>query len=177
MDIYFHKTPSPNYQEFPPVVDLMINQALGDRPNADYGSWYAIVTTGDHAAKSVTIGGTSYVVYVDDGGETAYHQTGGHTIHLFEHPTAYSQPGTGVRWGVQDGRHDLKVIIDYFRQSNPKDDAGQPLKFANGANITTPLITDDLYLNAVNAGWEIDTGTVFTNTAFCVSLQNEPDCP
>lgn len=76
-----------------------------------------------------------------------------------------------------NSRHDIKAIIDYFRQPSPKNDAGQGLVYANGTAVTTSLITNDLYLNAINAGWEIDIGTQFTNTAFCVAMQNEADCP
>ncbi len=32
------------------------------------------------------------------------------------------------------------------------------------------------YLTAVNAGWEVDIGTPFTNTAACLAMQAEPDC-
>ena len=76
-----------------------------------------------------------------------------------------------------NSRIDIMAIINYLRQSNPLDDNGNPLVTATGATVTSPLITDDLYLNAVNAGWEIITGTPFTNTTFCLAMQSEPACP
>ncbi len=72
---------------------------------------------------------------------------------------------------------DLAAIVKFFMQSNPVDDNGAPIKTATGATVTTPLIGADLYFNAINAGWEIDDGTVFTNTGFCVAMQSEADCP
>jgi len=179
MDIYFHSTNSPSYTQFPPVVDLMIDQSIMDQPLSDQptatSTFYAATASQDHATV-VTLGGVKYVVYIDDSDEVAYHSSGGHTIHLFTAPTTFSD-GTGPSWGTHDGRHDLKAIINYFMQANPKDDSGNALKFANGSTVTSALISSSLYLNAINAGWEIDVGTSFTNTAFCVAMQSEPDCP
>ena len=56
-------------------------------------------------------------------------------------------------------------------------DSAYPLQNASGKVITSPLITPGLFLDAINAGWEIDTGTSFTNQAFCVAMQSEADCP
>jgi hypothetical protein len=62
-------------------------------------------------------------------------------------------------------------------QSNPVDDAGNALVNAStGTKVTSPLIASDLYLNAINSGWEIDDGTTFTTKGFCVAMQSEPDC-
>ena len=137
-------------------------------------TYYSAVASQNHAA-IVTLGGVKYVVYIDASGEASFHQTGGHTIHLFQTPTHFSDR-SGAFWGALDG-HNLKAIIDYFRQSNPKDDAGNPVKFADGTSVTSSLIADGLYLNSAQAGWEIVSGTSFTNSAFCVSMQNDPDCP
>ncbi len=179
MDIYFHNKSNPAYTEFPPVVDLMLDQAIMDQvltsgtPNQT--SYYAQVAKLRNAT-TVTLGGQKYLIYVDSPGEAAYHSSGGHTIHLFMLPTTYTD-STGPAWGARGKTtHDLKAIIDYFRQANPKNDAGTALLFASGSPVTAPLITDSLYLNSINAGWEIDVGTVFTNTDFCVSLQNEAGC-
>jgi hypothetical protein len=179
MDIYFHRTPTPQYTEFPPVVDLMVDQSIMDQVLLGQAlitsTYYALVASFDHAT-TVTMGGVKYLTYIDDSGESSFHQAGGHTIHLFQTPTTLSDV-VGPSWGSHDARHDLKAIIDYFRQANPKDDAGNPLLFANGAPVSSPLITDDLHLNSINAGWEIVTGTVFTNRTFCVAMQSEADCP
>lgn len=179
MDVYFHKTNNPSYTEFPPVVDLMIDQALMDQvlqgqPSTSATYYAAVASQSNPAVK--TLGGVKYLIYVDNSGESAFHQTGGHTIHLFRTPTQYTD-GTGAFWGALDARHDLKAIIDFFRQSNPTDDLGNPLKFADGTTVTSPLIPDNLYLNSAQAGWEIVSGTSFTNSAFCIAMQNEPDCP
>ena len=181
MDVYFHKTNNPSYTEFPPFVDLMIDQALMDQVLSGQSStsvnytYYSAVASQNHAAAK-TLGGVKYLIYVDASGEAAFHQAGGHTIHLFRTPTQYTDQ-TGAFWGALDGRHDLKAIIDFFRQSNPTDDSGNPLKFADGTTVTSPLIPDNLYLNSAQAGWEIVSGTSFTNSAFCIAMQNEPDCP
>ncbi|HUN71746.1 MAG TPA: Calx-beta domain-containing protein [Steroidobacteraceae bacterium] len=174
MDIYFHKTNNPDYTQFPPYTDLMVDQALQDQV-FDGTTFYADTAQQDNAT-TVTLGGVQFVIYIDDTSEDSFHK-GGHTIHLFELPTAFSSNNANPVWGSQDSRIDIKAIIDYLRQSNPVDDAGHPLKTATGATVTSPLITDDLYLNAVNAGWEIITGTPFTNTSFCLAMQNEPACP
>jgi Calx-beta domain len=174
MDIYFHQTNSPDYTQFPPYTDLMVDQALQDQV-FDGTTFYSATALQDHAT-TVTLGGVQFVIYVDDSSEDSFHN-GGHTIHLFELPTAFTSNNANPVWGSMDSRIDIKAIIDYLRQSNPVDDNGKPLLNANGKVITTPLITDDLYLNAVNAGWEILTGTPFTNTSFCLAMQNESACP
>lgn len=180
MDVYFHKTPNPSYTEFPPFIDLMIDQAIMDQiltgQPAQKSTYYAYVASENNPFIK-TLGGVQYLIYIDEPDEASFHQTGGHTIHLFQLPTQYSNPGTMAFWGALDGRHDLKAIIDYFRQANPTDDSGNPIKNATGTTITSALITDDLYLTSAQAGWEIVSGTSFTNTAFCVSMQNEADCP
>ena len=180
MDVYFHKTPNPSYTEFPPFIDLMIDQAIMDQvltgQPPEKSTYYAYVASENNPFIK-TLGGVQYLIYIDEPNEASFHQTGGHTIHLFQLPTQYSNPGTMAFWGALDGRHDLKAIIDYFRQTNPTDDSGNPIKNATGTTITSALITDDLYLTSAQAGWEIVSGTSFTNTAFCVAMQNEADCP
>ena len=170
-DIYFHKTPTPAYTEWPPVVDLMIDQALGDQA-VNQTTYYALVAQMDHAAE-VTIGGNKYLIYVDDSGESAYHQSGGHTIHLFNTPTSFNPPSGNTQWGIRDGTNDVAAIIKYLMQPGPKSDAGQVLKFASGQAVSSPLIASNLYLTAINSGWEIDQGTAFSTTAFSVTMQGE----
>jgi hypothetical protein len=174
-DIYFHKTNNPDPSEFPPFVDLMLDQAIADQVLGST-TYYAAEASASHGS-TVTIGGNQYLVFIDDPDEAGYHQSGGHNIHLFNLPTAFTSNNALAVWGSMDADNDLGAIVKYFMQSNPKDDAGKPLLNASGQTITSPLIASNLYLNAINSGWEIDNGTVFTNTAFCVSLQNEADCP
>jgi hypothetical protein len=175
----------------------MIDQALMDQPltgqTAQKSTYYAYVASENYSSVK-TLGGVKYLIYIDMGtdvingsgtrettGERGYHQYGGHVIHLFQLPTQYTDPlaasSPRTFWGALDGRHDLKAIIDFFRQSNPTDDSGNALKNAAGTVITTPLITNDLYLTSAQAGWEIVSGTSFTNSAFCIAMQNESDCP
>lgn len=181
MDVYFHKSATPSSTEFPPFVDLMIDQSLMDQvlpgqaaSSVNY-TYYSAVANQNHPAVK-TLGGVTYLLYVDASGEASFHQAGGHTIHLFRTPTHYTDR-SGALWGTLDGRHDLKAIIDFFRQPNPTDDSGHPLTFADGAVVTSALITDDLHLSSAQAGWEIVSGTSFTNGTFCLAMQNEPDCP
>lgn len=180
MDIYFHATNSPDPSAFPPVVDLMIDQSIQDQALSgqphNQSTYYAYSLVQDHGT-TVTIGGVQYALYVDDSDETGFHSSGGHTIHLFRRPTAFSDSTTGTSWGTQNGVEDVAAVIAYFMQANPVDDAGNALKFANGNTVTSPLIASNLFLNSINAGWEIDFGTLFTNSGFCVAMQAEPDCP
>jgi hypothetical protein len=175
MDIYFDQSPTPSATTWPPYVDLMIDQSMSDEV-VNSSTYYALVAGMSHAT-TVTLGGNQYLLYIDNSGEAAYHQPAGHDIHLFQLPTAATSGNANPSWGVADAVTDLAAIVKYFMQSKPLDDAGHPLQNANGSVITSPLITSGLYLDAINAGWEIDTGTSFTNRAFCVSMQNEPDCP
>jgi hypothetical protein len=174
-DIYFHKTNNPDPSEFPPFTDLMIDQSIADQV-LDGTTFYAASAVADNAT-TVTIGGNTYMLFIDDSDETGYHQTGGHNIHLFNLPTAFNSNNALAIWGSFDAVNDVAAIVRYFMQANPVDDAGHALKNSNGQTITSPLIASNLFLTAINSGWEIDTGTVFTNTAFCVALQSEPDCP
>ena len=175
MDNYFHSTNNPSPSQFPPVVDLMVDQSIADQV-VNGSTYYALVAQQDHGT-TVTISGVQYVVYIDDSDENAYHSAGGHTIHLFRTPSAFTTNAALAIWGTNDGITDLAAIVTFFMQSNPVDDNGQPLKTASGSTVSSPLIGSGLYLNSINAGWEIDDGTVFTNTGFCVAMQNEPDCP
>jgi hypothetical protein len=174
-DIYFHTEATPPYVDFPPFIDLLIDQAIGDQV-VNSSTYYALVSQGAHAT-TITISGNTYVIYVDLPGGLAYHQPGGHEVHLFNLPTAFTSGNANPQWGVRDDVKDLAPIVKYLMQSHPLDDAGKPLLNAAGAEITTPLITPNLFLTAINSGWEIDTGTSFTTTGFCVAMQNEPDCP
>lgn len=171
MDIYFHKTNNPSYTQFPPVVDLMINPAQADQVfgSGTKGTYYGY-QLGTSNSFSITLGGNTYFAYVDLPSENVFHSTGGHTIHLFQVPVY------GPNWGVKQSVTDVKAIIDYFMQANPKDNSGNPIKNASGQVITSPLITSDLYLNAINAGFEIDIGTTYKVHDFCVAMQNEADC-
>jgi hypothetical protein len=174
-DIYFHTEATPPYVDFPPQVDLLIDQALGDQV-VNSTTYYALVAQGAYAT-TITLGGNEYLIYVDLPGGLYYHQPGGHEVHLFNLPTAFTSGNANPLWGTMNNVKDLTPIIKYLMQSHPVDDAGNPLRNAAGAVITSPLITSDLYLTAINSGWEIDTGTSFTTTGFCVAMQGEPDCP
>jgi hypothetical protein len=175
MDIYFQQSATPPATTWPPFVDLMIDQSLADQI-VNSSTFYALVAAQDHAA-TVTLGGNRYLIYIDDPGESAYHQSSGHTIHLFQLPTAATSDNANPNWGVPNAVTDLAAIVKYLMQPTPVDDAGHPLVNAGGSVISSPLIPSSLFLDAINAGWEIDTGTTFTNLAFCVAMQNEPDCP
>jgi hypothetical protein len=172
LDVYFHKSAAPNANEFPPFVDLMIDQALADQI-VNTTTYYSLVAGQSHPA-TVTLGPNKYLVYVDNSGEASYHKPGGHTIHLFQLPTAVTD-SVGPLWGASDARTSLDAIVKYFMQAGPKDDDGNPLHDASGAEISTPLISPDLFLNAVNAGWEIDVGTAFQTSQFWIAMQDEPD--
>lgn len=178
MDIYFHATANPKPSEFPPKVDLMVDQWLSDQPftccNAttyyDYNAQQAKGTT-------ITVGAEHYVVYIDSPDEAAYHQSGGHTIHVFRQPTSFpNNKAAGPNWGLTDARTDLKALIAYFSQAAPLDDKGNQLVNAAGAKVGA-LFSSAYYLTAINAGTEITAQPVFTTTAFCVSMQNEAECP
>ena len=175
MDNYFHSTNSPSPSQFPPVVDLMVDQSIADQV-VNSSTYYALVAQQDHGT-TVTISGVQYVVYIDDPDESAYHSSGGHTIHLFRTPSAFTTNSPLAIWGTNDGVTDLAAIVKFFMQSSPKGDNGQVLKTASGSTVSSPLISSGLYFNAINAGWEIDDGTSFTNTGFCVAMQSEADCP
>jgi hypothetical protein len=174
-DIYFHDTPTPAYTDWPPLVDLMIDQALGDQV-VNSSTFYALVAQESNAT-TVTLGGNTYLIYVDNPGESTYHQSGGHTIHLFNLPTSFTSGSANPLWGTMNAVNDVAAIVKYLMQSQPLDDAGKPLRNAGGSVISSPLISSSLYLNAINSGWEIDDGTTFTNQSFCVAMQAEPDCP
>jgi hypothetical protein len=173
-DIYFHKTNNPAPSEFPPFIDLMIDQALADQV-LNNTTYFALVATNDHAS-TVTLGGNTYLVTVDDPGEASFHQAGGHNIHLFNLPTSFTSNNANATWGVKSATTDVAAIIQYFMQPNPLNDAGQPLLNSSGNPITSPIIASNLYLNAINAGWEIDDGTAFSTNGFCIAMQSEPDC-
>jgi hypothetical protein len=174
-DIYFHTAPTPPYVDFPPFIDLMIDQGLGDQV-VNSTTYYSLVSQESHAT-TVTIGNNTYLIYIDNPGEVSYHVPAGHDVHLFNLPTAFTSGNGNPLWGVMDDVKDLAPIVKYLMQSHPVDDAGKPLYNASGVEITKPLISPDLYLTAINSGWEIDTGKTFTTTGFCVAVQNEPDCP
>jgi hypothetical protein len=112
-------------------------------------------------------------VYVDNPSQV-FNQPGGHTIEMFMTPNSVTNPGQAV-WGSNDSVTDVAAIVKFWMQTNPKDDKGNVIVNAAG-NPVGQVITPDLYLNVINAGFEIDDGTAFTTTAFCVAMQNEPDC-
>jgi hypothetical protein len=176
-DIYFHSTNTPDPSQFPPVVDLMINQSMADQVFSDASStYYASEIAGGNGAK-VTLGGNAYDVVIDDPDEAGYHSSGGHNIHLYMLPNAFDSKNANPNWGKQNAVTDVAAIVKYFMAANPVDDAGKPLKNYAGATVTAPLIASGLFLNAINAGIEVDDITTYTNTAFCVAMQAEPDCP
>jgi hypothetical protein len=172
MDIYFHKTNAPDASMFYPQLDLMVEPAIADQVNSDGTTYYGSVITANHGTQ-VTIGGNTYSVYVDNPSQQ-FNQPGGHTIEMFMTPNSITTPGQAV-WGANDSVTDVAAIIRFWMQTNPTDDAGNVILNAAGAPVGQ-VITPDLYLNVINAGFEIDDGTAFTTTAFCVAMQNEPDC-
>lgn len=169
IDNYFHTTATPAATVWPPVVDLMIDQSIADQI-INSTTYYELEAQAGHASL-VTIGGNTYLVYVDDPDEASYHSTGGHTIHLFSAPVA--QTGNNPNWGVQSATHDMAAIVRYFSQSNPVNDAGKPLLNYAGAAITSPLITPNLFYTSCNAGFEMDVGSPYKTTNFYIALPGE----
>ena len=174
IDVYFHRTRTPSPAEFPPFTDLMINPALADQVFGDGRTTYYQAVAKRARATYVTLGGVRYLVYIDEPGENSYHQPGGHTIHLFRTPTTNEK--AGPNWGSKTSTTDIKAIVDFFRQDNPRDDSGKELRDASGREITSALLPPGLFLTSINAGFEIDTGLSFMTKDFCLSLQDEPDC-
>jgi len=172
IDVYFHTTPTPDAAEFPPGTDLMIDQSLMDQDIGEQ-TFYEAVASRSHPFV-VTLGGLAYLGYVDQAGENAFHRPGGHTLHLFQAPTAYTRDAA-LNWGGTSATTDVAAIIRYFMQPNARDSAGQPLHFADGTIVSAPLITPNLFLTAINAGWEVDVGTEFSTSDFWVAVQDEPD--
>ncbi len=77
IDVYFHRAAAPAAREFPPQVDLMIDQALMDLPlPGGSDTYYAAVARRSNASQ-VTLGGNTYLIYIDAPGEQNYHQPGG----------------------------------------------------------------------------------------------------
>lgn len=180
MDIYFHATANPAPTEFPPKIDLMIDQWLSDQPfTCCNATTYYDYNAQKAKAQTITLGAEQYVLYIDSPDEAQYHQTGGHTIHLFRQPTSYPNNATakaGPNWGLTDATTDLKAIIAFLSQATPMNDAGKQINDATGKFVGS-LFPSTLYLTAINAGPEITALTTYTNTAFCVSVQGEADCP
>jgi len=186
IDIYFHTAaegaPNPPSSAWLPQVDLQIMQMLMDAPLAGQtpnSSGYYALTLASKNGFTKTISGVTYVGAID---LAVFNQPGGHTITLMPTPTMFSAPATGLLWGQPSMMHDVGGIIAWLSQSNPTDDSGNPLKTATGTVVTTPLIPSSLYLDAINAGFEIDFGTApndnhWTTTNFWVAVQNEPDGP
>jgi hypothetical protein len=172
MDVYLFTSAAPDAGANI-AVDLMVDQAMQDQV-FNGTTYYATALAGDHGF-TITLGGVTYDAYIDDSDETGFATQ--HTIHLFRRPDAWASNNANPTWGVQDGVTDLNAIIHYFMLSNPVDDSGAPIKRANGSVVTAPLIASSLFLGAVNAGPEIDFGSPFTTTAFCVAVQAEADCP
>ena len=172
MDIYFHKTNAPNPSMFYPQLDLMVEPSIADQLNSNGSTYYGTVITGNRGTQ-VTIGGNTYSVYVDNPSQV-FNQPGGHTIEMFMTPNSVTNPGQTI-WGSNDSVTDVAAIIKFWMQTNPKDDKGNVIVNSAG-NPVGQVITPDLFLNVINAGFEIDDGTAFTTTAFCVAMQNEPDC-
>ena len=172
----FHQTNDPPYTAYYPYTQLMVTQAISDQVLAGNGSYYGTVVAANHGTQ-VTIAGTTYTVYVDNP-KQKFNQTGGHTIWMAVPPTTLSTGNSKLAmWGSMDAVTDLGALIQFWMQSNPVDDTGAPIQNAAGEAIVSPLITSDLYVNQTIAGFEIDYGSGFNTTAFCISLQDEPDCP
>jgi hypothetical protein len=196
LDVYFFTAAqgAPNPPSSVPKyhVDLEIYQMLNDEPLSgqlpQYSSYWAGSFLYPNNPFVKTIGGVTYVGVID---AQSFTEAGGHTISLFVEPTAYTNSSTNggtttTLWGMPSVTHDLGGIIAWLSQSNPKDDNGNPLKFANnsvpatpGAVVTAPLIDPTVYLSSINGYFELDFGTAnnnqWTTTDFWVALQNEPD--
>jgi hypothetical protein len=81
MDVYFHRTATPdsrNGADFPPAIDLMINQAVMDQAISSPSDWrkstfYAAVAANANPSV-VTIGGNTYLIYIDEAGDLGFHK-------------------------------------------------------------------------------------------------------
>lgn len=78
MDVYFHRTREPDYNSgWQPAIDLMINQAVMDQAitSSDWRktTFYAYVASGANPSV-VTLGGNSYMIYIDEGGDIDFHK-------------------------------------------------------------------------------------------------------
>jgi hypothetical protein len=139
-------------------------------------SFYAGAIAGNHGFAK-TIGGVTYACVVDSNLGT-FSQAGGHTIFCFYPPNSLSPVANNalMYWGSDNVVIDFAPLIAYFEQSNPTDDAGNPIKTGNGTVVTSPLLPPTLYLNTIQADYEVNGLPYATTTAFCVAMQNEPDC-
>lgn len=175
-DIYFHAKPNPaGGADFPPTVDLMVNQAIFDQAsgNGAHPSFYGFTAAKNHPFR-VTFGGIAYLGYIDSPDEVSFHSAGGHNIHLLQLPEPTSAPW---HWGGFDARTDVGAMVQKFSHANPTDDAGAPIMNSAGQIVTDALISPAWFLSAVNAGVETDVIQSYTNTAFCVQLPGEVPCP
>lgn len=170
-DIYFHAVATPAPTDWPPLIDLMIDQALADEI-INSTTFYRYNLMKDHGF-TVTIGGNTYNGYIDDPSEATYHATGGHTLHLFLTPTAFQEGNNLANWGQGTATDDIAAIIKYFSVANPVDSSGAPILDASDNLVSYPIFLPSMFLTAVNQGWEIDVGTLFTTTGLSVVMQNE----
>lgn len=175
IDNYLFTVAEPAAAAYPPQIDISIFQTCMD--NGFYGSSYSSLN-----GFEITIAGVQYAAIVDWSAGSGFHQPGGHYILLFCRPTGPTDGlATNSLWGQLNLVHDLGAIMTYFSQSNPLDDSGHPIKNAAGTTITSPLITSSLFINAVNAGPEIDFTASSTDSwitqDFWVAMQSEPDGP
>ncbi len=170
MDVFFHtmQLPQQDATGWYPQVDLQIIQSQVD-------SGYYAAMMASHHAFNITLGGNRYSAVIDTFGP--FNQSGGHTITMFSRPNAWAD-GTGTFWGATSQTHDLQAIINYWLQSHPVDDNGNPIKNGAGTTVTAPLLNPAWYLTAVNGDFEIDYGdglTPWITNDFWVAVQNEPD--
>nr|WP_294525701.1 hypothetical protein [uncultured Rhodopila sp.] len=122
-----------------------------------------------------TFNGIQYATWID---QSTFNSAGGHTIFMYPAPNCISTGNAGLAtWGLSNSTIDLAPIFAYWSSANPKDDAGNPVKYANGTVVTTPVIPPTAYLNSIQAGFEVDFMPGVTNNTFCVAMQAEGDCP
>ena len=170
----FHKTNNPPASAYYASDQLVVMQYIVDQVMSN-GSFYAGWVNKYHGTQ-ITIAGTTYTAYVDNPSQV-FNQPGGHTIMMFLGPTNLSTGNNALGvWGQVDAVTDVAALVQFWMQSNPKDDAGNPILYGNGTPIPTPVLTPVLYLNTIQGDFEVDFMPGATNTAFCDAMQNEPDC-
>jgi hypothetical protein len=161
------------------IVDLMVDQSINDQV-LNGQSYYAQVAAQNNATLVIIYPlnpsdpPSAYLVYVDNPNQV-FNAPGGHTIEMFLLPSAWFTPGLAV-WGSNDSVTDLAAIVKFWSQPNPLDVYGNPILYGNGTPITAPVISPSYYLGETYAGFEQDFGSPFVTTAFCMAVQNEPDC-
>src|SRR6185437_16937346 len=177
IDVYVYPVAQP-LPTATPKYDISIFQMVMD------ANYYGPTYTSEHGCP-ITIGGIQYAVIVDESdGFNVFNAAGGHYILMLCRPSA---PNDGLPanslWGQQNVTHDVAAICRYWQQSNPLDDNGNPVKNGHtGVNITSPLLTSAMFLNAINYGFEVDfvhntADSFVTGHGTQILMQNEVTSP